>query len=259
MRFLTFVLLGLSCLPAMAQTSSPQAAAKAFYDSRLGGNTSMGAPSGLELATYSTYLGPELVCLLGAAKRYNDAFMEKNPSSVAPFAHGDLYSGAEEQPASFDLGKPRINGQRATMTVHFVYDLDEGLHFERQNTLHMLLHKRRWVINDIEFGQPPAIDLKAAELVGGLREALNHANPDIGWKGNQLDGCPVDGELARLKAAQQRTEARAASRHGSRSHASKAHSGKAKAKSSTRKPATTKKKATNSARKKSASGSKSHR
>lgn len=244
MRFLSVFLVGVSCLPMLAMASSPEDAAQAFLAARLATET-MGAPGGLELADFSQYLGPELVCVLGAARRYNDAYLEARPGEVPPFAHGDLYSGAEERPARFTLGKTVMNGQRAKISAQFEYEGADGQSFQRSGTLHMLLHKRHWVINEIDYGEAPAIPMPRQGLVTGLREALDHANPEIGWSERQLDGCPVDGELARLKAAQVKKESASKKKHatGKRS----AHS----AKSTAKKPVS-------STHKKSASSSKAH-
>lgn len=255
MRFLSLALFGLGCLPVLAVASTPEDAAQAFYTARLA-SESMGVPGGMELADFSNYLGPELVCLLGAARRYNDAHLATHPGQVAPFAHGDIYSGAEERPTRFTLGKARVNGQRATLSASFAYQTEDGRSFERENTLHMLLFKRHWVINDIEYGEAPSFELPKQELVGGLRDALGQARPELGWDAKQLAGCPVDGELAKLKATQQRKEAKASS--GKKKSAKSSVHGKKKASTSTSRASgktTSKKSAAASTSKKKASAS----
>ncbi|MEN3112829.1 hypothetical protein ACFONG_00335 [Uliginosibacterium paludis] len=259
MRFLPLFLLGLGCLPALALASTPEDAAQAFYAARLASET-MGAPGGLELADFSQYLGPELVCVLGAARRYNDAYLEARPGEVPPFAHGDLYSGAEERPARFTLGKASVKGERATISARFEYDGADGHAFERSSTLHMLLHKRHWVINEIDYTEAPVIPMPKPGLVAGLREALDHGNPEIGWSARQLDGCPVDGELARLKAAQVKKESAGKKKHAT---AKRGTNHSARSASSTKKAAapaksSPKKAASGTAHKKAASSSKAH-
>lgn len=233
MRFLPIVLLALGSLPALASTGTPEETAQAFFTARLA-NDSLGAPSGMELADFSTYLGPELVCLLGAARRYNDAHLEALPDQPAPFSSGDLYSGGDRTPVRFTLGKATVKSQRATLKASFEYEDGEGGVSKREETLQMLTYKRRWVINDIEYSEAPAFTLPDQQLVAGLRHALGQGSKLADWDARQLAGCPVDGELARLKAAQQRKEARAAKSGKKSAHTSSA--GK-KGHSSTKAPA----------------------
>jgi hypothetical protein len=259
MRFLPLVLLGLGCLPVLAMASTPEDAAQAFYTARLA-SESMGAPGGMELAEFSTYLGPELVCLLGAARRYNDAHLATHPGQVPPFSHGDIYSGGEDHPTRFTLGKARINGQRATLSAQFEFQTEDGQSVQREDTLHMLLSKRHWVINDIEYGEAPSFALPKKALVEGLREALGQASPELGWDAKQLDGCPVDGELAKLKAAQQRKEAKASASKKKGAKGAKPTHGKKKAgvasRSSSKATAGKKSAAASTAKKKTNSSSK---
>lgn len=242
MRFLPIVLLALGSLPALASASTPEETAQAFFTARLASD-SLGAPSGMELADFSTYLGPELVCLLGATRRYSDAHGEALPEQAAPFSSGDLYSGGERIPLHFSLGKATIRGERASLKASFEYEGGDAGLIRREETLKMLLHKRRWVINDIEYAEAPAFALPGRELVGGLRDALEQGNRIAGWDARQLAGCPVDGELARLKAAQQRKEAHATkgkkkSAHASSAGKKKTASSKAPAKKPAGKPGT---------------------
>ncbi|MDQ7990708.1 MAG: hypothetical protein REI09_13825 [Candidatus Dactylopiibacterium sp.] len=216
MRFVSFILLGLGCLPVLAAAASPEEAANSFFTARLAADASLGAPGGLELARYSTWLGPELVCLLGAARRYNDAVITAQPEVTPPFSRHDLYSGGDALPTRFSLDPARVSGARATVRAHFEYEGEDGATASRSETLHMAIEKRRWVISDVEYGSTPAFRLDRPTLRAGLRAALDHANPSIGWDARQLDGCPLGGELARLQAEKKRP-AQAAAVSGAKS------------------------------------------
>lgn len=233
MKFFALILLGLS-LPALASTT-PEEAASAFLNARIS-KGSLGAPGGMELADYSPYFSPEMVCLLGAARRFNDKHeqakgTETTPSS--PFASGDLYSGSAAMPLSFKLGTARIRGSQASLPVSFETLAADGSTSTRESTLVMNNQKRRWVIADIEFGAEPETPPRDLKLLAGLRGVLEQTSPDIGWDAKELAGCPKGNELSRLKAEQQRKEARA----------------RAKAKANTKKKAADAKKTASSAKK----------
>lgn len=204
MRFLSLILLSLS-LPALAG-SSPEEAANAFYSARLNSG-SPGAPGGLELANYSGNLGPELVCLLGAARRYSDAYSKARPTEAAPFSDGDLYSGALAIPRAFNLGKASIKGERATLSAGFAFEDGQ----QRESTLQLKIHKRHWVIHDIELNQPNEVGLTGPTLIAGLRNLLDKNDPSIGWDARELDGCPQGNELARLQAEKKKSTAKKSS------------------------------------------------
>ncbi|PLK50107.1 hypothetical protein [Uliginosibacterium sp. TH139] len=208
MRFLPLILLCLS-LPALAG-ASPEEAASAFYSARVG-TGSLGAPGGLELANYSGNLGPELVCLLGAARRYSEAFSKTHPTETAPFEQGDLYSGAPALPNAFNLGKASIKGERATLGAGFAFE--DGIH--REATLQLRMHKRHWVIHDIEFSQPDALGLGSPTLIAGLRALLEKNDDSIGWNARELSGCPQGNELARLQAEKKKSATKKSSKKSS--------------------------------------------
>lgn len=225
--------LALLCATSLAAhaASSPQETAQAFYSARLKSPV-VGAPGGMDLASWSPWLGPELICLLGAARRYNDAFSATNPSEPPPFADGDLFSSAPTTPDRFNLGALEQRAGRATLQIEFLVDQPDSPSRAWEDRLHMIQHKSRWVINDIEY-QDTHHMADTGRLVTNLRKTLGAAPALPDWDARQLEGCPQGNELARLKAEQQRLEARA-----------KAKKAKAKKKTnSTKKPASSTKKA----------------
>lgn len=227
MRILSFILLGaagLLSLNALA-AGSPEDAVNAFYAARFGDAT-LGAPGGMELAEYSEHLGPELVCLLGAARRFSDAHVRLHPDEIPAYANGDLYSGSARLPSRFELEKAQLKGQQASIRARFLIDGEDGSQSQREALLHLGQHKRQWVIQDIEFSQPADFPLGADSLLGGLRARLGQADPAIGWDARQLEGCPQGNELARLKAAQQKKEALAKKKAASKKKPVKASAAK---------------------------------
>lgn len=214
MRFLPLFLFCLS-LPAFA-LGTPEEAANAFYSARLSSG-SPGAPGGLELATYSGNLGPELVCLLGAARRYSEAYSKARPTENAPLSLGDLYSGALNIPDGFNLGKASIKGEQATLSAGFAFA--DGSH--RESTLQLRIHKRHWVIHDIELGTPGELGLSGPTLISGLRDLLDKNDESIGWNARELSGCPQGNELARLQAEKQKKSGAKKSSSGKKATTSK--------------------------------------
>lgn len=202
----SLALLCATCLPAHAATS-PQEAAQAFYSARLKSPTN-GVPGGMDLASWSEYLGPELVCLLGAARRYNDAFGKARPEETQPFAEGDLFSSAAVTPSRFTPGKLQQSAGRASLQIEFQLDQPEQAVLVWEDRLHLIQHKRDWVINDIEY-LGGAHMANSGRLIDNLRKTLGAAPTLADWDARQLEGCPQGNELARLKAEQQRKEAKA--------------------------------------------------
>lgn len=202
----SLALLCASSLTAHAATS-PEDVASAFYTARLARPLN-GVPGGMDLASWSQYLGPELVCLLGAARRYNDAFGKAQPGEVQPFAEGDLFSSASVTPSRFTPGKLQHSAGRASLQIEFQLDQPDQAALIWEDRLHLIQHKRHWLINDIEYlGGPGMAD--TGRLVDNLRKTLGAAPTLADWDARQLEGCPQGNELARLKAEQQRKEAKA--------------------------------------------------
>lgn len=187
---ISLLILAFFCSSAHAQRG-PQEVVNDFYAARLGG-ASAGSPSGRELAEYSMHLGPELVCVLGAALRYNESFAEAHPEAKSAFTDGDLYSSNAEIPARFSLGKLRTKGNSASLTVDFSKDLANTQdHLDWTDTVHLNLVSKRWRITDIEY-QGTFESAKKGRLFSSLKEALHAAEPVPGWSVKELESCTMD-------------------------------------------------------------------
>jgi hypothetical protein len=191
------VLFTLVCTPVLAQRG-PEEVVQGFYTSRLA-NQSSGAPSGRELADFSAYLGPELVCVLGAALRYNESFAQAHPNDKPPFAEGDLYSSSIETPTRFTLGKLQSGKTGASIPVHFYRD-EEGKPDTKgwQDVVHLKISRTRWTISDVEYQGGFALGNKGS-LFDNLRETLESSKAVAGWSARELDSCTMD-KVAPAKA-----------------------------------------------------------
>lgn len=198
MRVLSGILiLALGCSSAFAQRG-PEDVVRDFYTARVA-STSTGAPSGRELAEFSAYLGPELVCLLGAALRYDDKFAQARPDDKPPFVEGDLYSSSFTAPTRFSLGKLQQKSGGASIPVHFYLDdTDKPDATGWQDLVHLKIVRKRWAISDIEY-QNSAGSNKGT-LFSGLREKLENAEPVAGWSVRELDSCTMDKVAPKGKA-----------------------------------------------------------
>lgn len=187
---ISLVLLTLGCSSAFAQRG-PADVVQGFYTARLASPGS-GAPSGRELAEFSGYLGPELVCLLGAALRYNDKFSQARPDDKPPFVEGDLYSSSFETPTRFSLGKVQQTKTSASVPVHFYVDsADKPDSKGWEDVVHLNIVRTRWMITDVEYKGGFAFGNKG-ELFESLRAGLENAEPVTGWSVRELDSCTMD-------------------------------------------------------------------
>jgi len=198
MRHLLLIpLLSLACSAAFAYPG-PAEVVQNFYTARLASQSS-GAPSGRELADFSTYVSPELVCLLGAALRYDEKFEQARPGEKPPFVEGDLYSSSFEIPTRFTLGALQMNGGSANLPVHFYLDqADKPDTKGWQDLIQLKVIRKRWQIADIEYQGGSAFGNKG-QLFAHLRESLEKAEPVAGWNVRELDSCTLD-KVAPAKA-----------------------------------------------------------
>lgn len=171
----------LAAVPAMA-ARGPADAVSAFYQLRVEkGNK--GAPTGMELADYSNYLAPELVCRLGASLRYTDQLSKAAPDAKLPFTDQDLYSHQSESPKRFKLGAAELGGQSGSIRVHLFRDESDSTGWE--DTVHVRMQRRHWVIQDIEYGDG------SGSLIKTLDATLSHPDAASHWDTRELEACNV--------------------------------------------------------------------
>lgn len=195
---LPVTLSALVCTPAFAATS-PSEVVNQFYTARLADGGS-GVPSGRQLATYSTYLGPELVCSLGASIRYQDRFAQAHPDNPSGVFTNDLYSSSNAAPTAFTLGTANQSGGLTTIPVHFTLKGDDdATPKEWEDTVKLKLVRNHWQIVDIDY---------SGKLEGGnqgsllttLRDGLRKAPEVEGWSARELDSCIMDNVPAKGSA-----------------------------------------------------------
>jgi hypothetical protein len=197
MRIACFCL-ALLCTPAHALLG-PEDVVSGFYTTRLASQSS-GTPSGRELAEFSIYLAPELVCLLGAALRYDESFLAANPDSKPPFAEGDLYSSSFEVPTRFTLGKLQQSKSGAMIPVHFYRD-EEGKPDTQgwQDLVHLKLTRKRWLISDVEYKGNFSSGNKG-RLFETLHDTLDASQTLADWNPREIDACTMDTVKPKAKA-----------------------------------------------------------
>jgi hypothetical protein len=177
---------------SVAARPGPQEVAQAFYAARLESKDA-GLPSGRELADFSGYLGPELVCVMGAALRYEDRFSQANPDDKPPFPRNDLYSSGPGIPTRFTLGKLELSGAKATLPVHFYADTPDTQDANGWEDILQLknVRGRRWQIANIEYHSDVDGSNKG-NLYENLRKTLLDAPKVTGWSSHELDSCVMD-------------------------------------------------------------------
>lgn len=179
-----------SVAPALA-ARSPAETVSGFYKLRLENNSS-GTPSGMELAAFSSYLAPELVCMLGAAMRYGEQYAKTLPNAKPPFAEGDLYSSRTEGPTRFKLGTSEIAGQSGRIRVRFFRDEEQGADDKGwEDVIHLSLIRKRWLISDIEYAGTFS-DANHGSLKNWLNTTLSHPEAASRWDPRELSACELD-------------------------------------------------------------------
>lgn len=253
-RLLLPLVLSALLSPAVFAATGPAEVVTGFYTARLAdGGT--GVPSGRQLATYSSYLGPELVCTLGASIRYQDHFDQAHPDSPSGLFRTDLYSSGTSTPTSFTLGTPSQAGGITSIPIHFTQKgNDESIPpVEWDDTVKLRLVRNRWLISDIDYSGTPEGGNQGS-LMATLRDRL-HGAPEVeGWSVRELDSCVMDS--VPVKKASRHTK----NRHTTKSsvHGKKTTSkASASAKKSTKSATSKKKSATKSSTKKKTTSAKS--
>lgn len=230
----------LLCTPAHA-SMLPADVVSGFYMARLSGGEA-GTPNGFQLARYSSYLSPKLVCMLGNSLRYQEHFAREHPGEASPFP-ADLYSGRNMIPASFTLDKFEQSGAHATATVSLMTRPNEDQPpIVWSNTLKLEIVRNHWLISDIDYGGE-----QSASLMSMLDEVLHKAPAVDGWSIKELESCVID----KVPAKSHRTSKSKHSRHSTKA------AGHTKAKTSSKKTSSHAVKHASSAKKAKTQSSKS--
>ncbi len=224
----TRLLIALASTSALAAERLPEEIVSDFYTTRLA-RPSKGVPSGRELADFSMYMRPELVCVLGAALRYNEKFLEAHPGASLPFAEGDLYSSSFELPARFKPGHLLLAQSGASVPLQFYRDEADSQGW--QDIVHLSKVRNHWKISDIEYQGGLG---KQGSLYRKLQADLEKAEPVEGWSVSELEACHMD-SVAPAKAKSAKTKGKTKGKSASAS--------KAKSKSGAKSPSTAKAKA----------------
>lgn len=252
---LPVTLSALVCNPAFAATG-PSEVVNQFYTARLADGGS-GTPSGRQLATYSTYLGPELVCSLGASIRYQDRFAQAHPDNPSGVFPNDLYSSSTTAPTEFKLGAASQSGGLTTIPVHFTLKGDDdAAPKEWEDIVKLKLVRRHWQIVDIDYSGKLEGGNQGS-LLATLRDGLRKAPEVEGWSSRELDACIMDNVPAKGSAKGHGKSRHAKSAlHGKKGSSAKASGASKKGSSKASKAASGKKTATTKASKASSKSKK---
>jgi len=196
----------LLCLPAQAATL-PADVVSGFYMARLAGGEA-GTPNGFQLARYSSYLSPKLVCMLGASLRFQEHFSQQHPEESSPFP-ADLYSGRGILPASFTLDRYEQSGAHATATVSLMSRPDGELPpVTWSNTIKLEIVRNHWLITDVDYGEE-----QPASLMSMLDSVLHKAPAVDGWSIKELESCVIEKAPAKSRSKSRHTSKSKHSRH----------------------------------------------
>ncbi|WP_141239749.1 hypothetical protein [Candidatus Dactylopiibacterium carminicum] len=200
---LCLLALGLS-LTAQAQdgrTTSPAATVSAFLEQRQE-SPAPGAPTGRVLMRMAPLLSPELVCLLGAASRYRDAFEANTPGEASPFSNTDLFSSHATGHTQASPGTPSTEQGLISVPVHMRFQAEEGNPaVEWTDEFHLRRDGQRWRIQDITYSAD-TVEGRPGNLVRWLRDTLGHSDARANWNSAELKGCPAP---TAAKPAQKKT------------------------------------------------------
>lgn len=201
--FAAFALAILSSAALAAR--SPAEAVQGFYSARIQSG-SVGVPTGAELMKFSSFLAPEMVCLLSASLRYNDQFAKAKPFDKAPLAEGDLYSSSPATPTRFIAGAPEVSGGKASVRVRFYREsagAAEGAEgadsASWEDVAHVTQIRGKWLISDVEYLDATR-GSKQGSLMQLLRDTLSHPDPAAGWNVRELSSCSLGAQPAAAPA-----------------------------------------------------------
>jgi hypothetical protein len=166
-------LLALSAIaaaPAVSGSSTPEAAAKAFYAEKMKRGVD-GLPDAKQLDRLRPFFSTKLRKAIDAAIIAQKKFIEKNPDDKPPLIEGDLFSSLFEGPTSFEAGAATLKGATARVPVHFTYkDPGDPSHPQKwTDTLVLVKENGKWLVDDVEYGGTWDFASK-----GKLTDALEH-------------------------------------------------------------------------------------
>jgi len=187
--FLALLLPVVGMSSVLAARSAPDTVTE-FYKYRIesGGR---GIPSGHELATLSSYLGPELVCLLGTSLRYSERYAHDLPDSPLPFADMDLYTSSAQGPNQFTLGQAELGGSEGQIHVRFTRESETSSPQNWEDVVKVSITHKRWLIDDVVYSSNTTGE-KHGSLAASLRETLSHPAAGTHWDVRELSSCNLD-------------------------------------------------------------------
>lgn len=134
-----------------ANTDTPKAAAKAFYDILIKHKVS-GLPTKDAWKELQPRLSSKLISLLEAARAEQAAFMKKNPDEKPPWIEGDLFTSLFEGAQTHAEGEARVSGDRAEVPVTFTYT-EGGSTTMWTDTLILTQGPAGiWLVEDVRYG-----------------------------------------------------------------------------------------------------------
>lgn len=133
----------------VAAQSSPRAVASRFY-ALVVREDPTGLPDAREMRLFEPYLSRDLRTLFGRAREEQAEFMRANPQEKPPNVDGCLFSCLYEGPKGFRVGRPRVSGRFAYVTV--TQTAEPGGGAEWSDTLVLVRERGRWLVWDIRMG-----------------------------------------------------------------------------------------------------------
>ena len=170
MRILLLVLLIVACLDnavLSAQSRDVEGVkrtAARFYQAYMRFKPS-GLPDARAVRVIAPMLTPELRRLFEGARSEQRAFMKLHPEEKPPWIEGDLFTSSWEGADSFEIGTPRVEGNRAEVPVHLTsMGTDPPLRWTDQ----LVLSRTRsgWRIDDIRLNGE--WDFKSGSTLRGI-------------------------------------------------------------------------------------------
>ncbi|RBP37782.1 hypothetical protein DES53_113165 [Roseimicrobium gellanilyticum] len=134
-----------------ANTDTPKAAAKAFYDIVIKRQV-RGLPHKEAWTELQPRLSPKLISLVEAARAEQAAFMKKQTDEKPPWIDGDLFTSLFEGPQTHSEGEARVSADQAKVSVSFTYT-EGGSTTKWTDTL--ILTKGpagNWLVDDVFYG-----------------------------------------------------------------------------------------------------------
>jgi hypothetical protein len=167
----------------------PEAVVEQFYNWRFKAAFT-GVPKAPEMKKAKQFLSSELVCLLNAARTYQERFAKKFPDDKPPFIEGDMFTSLFEGANRYTLEPIHVMKTAATAQLHFYHDQGETVDKKGWNDKVVLQKKNNeWRISDIQYGGQFEFG-NSGSLRQNLLDELSKDSPELHWKGRaQLKSC----------------------------------------------------------------------